>query len=230
MNDHNNSPEIIITGDGSHSLYLAELDETYHSRHGAAQESQYVFIDKGLAAYESKDRSIKILEVGFGTGLNALLTWDYAKQNQVEVEFHTLETHPLDEDLMKRYAEGLGWTEFRWNQFLALHSSEWNVMSALDDYFSLKKYHTSIQEFAGDENSFDLVYYDAFGPRAQPEMWDKLIFLHLFRLLRNNGLFVTYCAKGQVRRDLAEVGFQMERLPGPPGKREMLRGQKKLNS
>ncbi|MEZ4799081.1 MAG: tRNA (5-methylaminomethyl-2-thiouridine)(34)-methyltransferase MnmD [Flavobacteriales bacterium] len=226
MTDHNNSPEIIKTGDGSHSLYLANLDETYHSRHGAMQESQFVFIQNGLEQVAKKIHSIKILEVGFGTGLNALLTWEFSTSLDLSIEYHSLETNPLSNELMTQYAIGLGWSDERIKQFLSMHSAEWEHLVKLDNNFSLKKCKSSIQDFDPSQNSFDLIYYDAFGPRAQPEMWNKTIFMKLYDCLQSNGVFVTYCAKGQVRRDLSEVGFEMERLPGPPGKREMLRGIK----
>lgn len=227
MKEDNIKPEIISTADGSHSLYLSHLDETYHSRHGARQESQHVFIENGLR-FMSHSSKIIILEVGFGTGLNALLACHFAEETKIQVEFITLETEPLSLELMSEFARLSTFTETDTSLHTKLHQATWEKMERISDHFSIKKLNNSIQNVAIDRGSVDLIFYDAFGPRAQPEMWTMSIFEKLFSLLHQNGVFVTYCAKGQVRRDLESAGFIMERLPGPPGKREMLRGVKKF--
>jgi len=219
-------PQIITTGDGSHSLYNPELDETYHSRHGALQESRYVFIQQGLDLIDPLQQPIRILEVGFGTGLNAVLANEYGEKYNRKIEFTTLETFPLDSTVTEAInvedTVGEGNRAF----FSLLHSAEWNKAATLNDTFILEKLITTVQEWSLRADYFDVIFYDAFGPRAQPEMWTLEIFQKLYNSIRKGGIFVTYCAKGQVRRDLTTVGFNTARLPGPPGKREMLRGER----
>ena len=223
MNKHTIQPEIITTADGSHSLYISSLDETYHSRHGALQESQYVFIQQGLEKIVSAGIVINVLEVGFGTGLNALLSAVYAQANQLEIHFHSLETFPLEAALMADYGDDITLGGHSVEVFRKLHDVAWNKMEHVTDFFHLKKEEVSVQD-AVLEQKYDIIFYDAFGPRAQPDMWTPEIFEKLYKCLDPGGMLVTYCAKGQVRRDMQSVGFRMERLPGPPGKREMMCG------
>jgi tRNA U34 5-methylaminomethyl-2-thiouridine-forming methyltransferase MnmC len=236
---------IIETSDGSHSLFVPALNETYHSRHGAIQESQWVFIKQGLGFTGPRkhefgvssvevtlqegpvtERSrLRIHEVGFGTGLNALLAMRWAEEHQVNVHFTTLETNVLSPELAAQlnYAS----TEPERTDFLKMHTCVWNEDAAITQHFTLHKAQRRVQdEQAVDE--YDVVFYDAFGPPTQPEMWTLAIFQRMFAALKPGGIFVTYCAKGQVRRDLQAAGFAVERLPGPPGKREMLRATKPL--
>lgn len=223
MGEHKLQPEIIVTADGSHSLYLSGIDETYHSRHGALQESKYVFIERGLKTAFQREK-IHLLEVGFGTGLNALLTAQAARENRKPVVYHTLETFPLSLELMRAIRSEA--TTGRDNDalFMQLHEAAWNEEVEIHPFFRLKKIRSSLQEFEGEFCFYNLIYYDAFGPRAQPEMWIPELFRKLAAMTAQEGILVTYCAKGQVRRDLEAAGFRMERLPGPPGKREMMRG------
>ncbi len=218
--EENNAPRLILTEDGSHSLFLPHLNETYHSRHGAMQESKHVFIENGLKILKEKD-TIHILEVGFGTGLNALLSFDFAKKNDVKIHYTTLETSPLPAEIYQslNYAESENQ-----NVFISLHQAEWNTDEPIGSHFTLHKKEIEIQKFSSDKK-FDLIFYDAFGPPTQPEMWSLEIFESIVSMMTKEGVFVTYCAKGQVRRDLESCGLKMERLPGPPGKREMLRGR-----
>ncbi len=226
MDATNLQPEIITTADGSHSLYVSDIDETYHSRHGALQESKYVFIDQGLK--HVKRDCINLLEVGFGTGLNALLTAIYARENNIKIVYQSLETLPLKLELMQLIAVentiGVGNRDL----FLSLHDAAWNEEVIIDEFFTLKKIQSSLQDFDAGDMRYDLIYYDAFGPRAQPEMWEAALFNKIASFTIENGVFVTYCAKGQVRRDLIAAGFNMSRLPGPPGKREMMRGKRQI--
>ena len=215
--------ELRLTSDGSPTLYVPELDETYHSMHGSVQEAQHVFIQNGLTYIRSDTKQVKILEVGFGTGLNALLTALYAKENALSVHYVGLEAYPVEEEIWKaiNYLDDPEATAF-YTQIMAL---PFGVTKAYDASFTLCKLAFSIQEWATTEK-FDLIYYDAFGPRAQPEMWALAIFEKLYYLLNPGGAIVTYCAQGQFKRHLKSLGLRVEGLPGPPGKREMTRGVK----
>jgi tRNA U34 5-methylaminomethyl-2-thiouridine-forming methyltransferase MnmC len=215
--------KLIISKDGSHTLYRKDIDETYHSRHGAIQEAQHVFIDMGLKEVEKSKKEINILEVGFGTGLNALLT---CLNSTSKINYIGLESFPLQDKVLG----GLNYdTTVIGNNsqeiFNSIHDAPWETQSPITSLFSINKIENEIQKFEIPQ-SIDLVYYDAFGPNSQAEMWDISIFEKLYKAMSSSGVFVTYCAKGQVRRDLKSVGFTMERLEGPPGKREMLRGRK----
>lgn len=205
------------------SLWNSELDETYHSRHGAWNEAKHVFIDSGLTPLSSRSE-LRILEVGFGTGLNCYLTALSQEQNQ-RIEYVGLEAYPLEMNILKElnYAERKDGDE---DLFHLMHRAEWEVEVKIRPNFFLTKVQSKLETFQPDKQ-FDLMYYDAFGPRAQPEMWEKSIFEQIFSMMHQDGVLVTYCAKGQVRRDLMACGFEVERLEGPPGKRHMLRGTKR---
>jgi tRNA U34 5-methylaminomethyl-2-thiouridine-forming methyltransferase MnmC len=216
--------EKIITSDGSHTLFMPEINEYYHSHHGAIQEAKHVFIKNGLNHLDF-DKEISILEIGFGTGLNALLTCLEAKN---KVNYLGIEAFPL---IQSDY-ENLNFVEQIDKEkaksiFSSIHDSNWEDFVEITDKFRLKKIKNTLQNFSLEENSIDLIYFDAFGPRAQAEMWIEEIFSKLYSFLKTGGIFVTYCAKGQVKRDLKSVGFELETLPGPPGKREMIRCTKK---
>lgn len=224
ISDKNNERaiEVIKTQDGSSSLYIPELDETYHSRHGAVQEAKHVFIEMGLIPSLEKFDKLNVFEMGLGTGLNALLTALHSQNEKKNIEYNGLEKFPVAPELIDQ----LSYRDIESQIFDKIHSSPWNEKAELSDHFTLHKISGDIKKINLAPHHFHLVYYDAFGPRAQNEMWDPRIFKKLFDSLVSGGLFVTYCAKGQVRRDLESIGFIVERLPGPPGKREMLRGQK----
>jgi len=215
--------KIILSKDGSHTLYREDIDETYHSRHGAIQEALHVFIEMGLKEVEKSKKEINILEVGFGTGLNALLTCLNSKSsiNYIGLETFPLQSKVLDDLNYDTTVNGDNSQEI----FNSIHNAPWEVKYPITSLFSIKKVENEIQKFEITQ-PIDLVYYDAFGPNSQAEMWDISIFEKLYKAMSSSGVFVTYCAKGQVRRDLKSVGFVMERLEGPPGKREMLRGKK----
>ncbi|MCB0409371.1 MAG: tRNA (5-methylaminomethyl-2-thiouridine)(34)-methyltransferase MnmD [Flavobacteriales bacterium] len=212
------------TSDGSHTLYVPELDETYHSIHGAVQEAKHVFINNGLEYFKGL-KKFSVFEVGFGTGLNTILTKLYAEKNQVEINYHTIESFPISLEIIEKlnYAQEINGIEKE--DFLKIHEISWGENHQLSAYFKLTKVHDRIQGYETDRK-FDVIFYDAFGPRAQKEMWEKSIFEKMFSLLNSDGILVTYCAKGQVKRNLKEVGFVVETLPGPPGKREMTRAIK----
>ena len=220
------SIEIISTGDGSHSLLNTELKETYHSVHGALQESMHVFISHGLdffSKYQPTGR-INVLEVGFGTGLNALLALQFAQRNQRDVHFTSLEAYPLGKSIWEslNYGELLSDHE----HFLKLHESPWRTDVILTPNFSLLKIEATLQEVALVAGDFDVVFFDAFAPGVQPEMWELPIIEKIQAAMKRGGVFVTYSSKGQLKRDLRSLGFHIESLPGPPGKREMTRALK----
>jgi len=220
--------ELVVTGDGSHSLYLPGCDEHYHSVHGALRESLHVFIRHGydhvIAAAGGR---VRILEVGFGTGLNALLTWERTNQGSADVEYTAVEPFPLAAELVLRlnHADSTS-TPLGGGVFAAMHGCAWGTGVRLGDRFSLVKLQTRIEDFSpGDD--YDLVYFDAFSPPVQPELWTLEIFDKLQRCMRRGGVLVTYCAKGAVKRNLRAVGFAIENPPGPPGKREITRATKR---
>ncbi len=210
------------TADGSNTLYVPELDEHYHSVKGALTESEHIFIRMGLN--HSPAVSPRILEIGFGTGLNAFLTLLEADRAQRKVHYTTIERFPVTEDTVRslKYPEQI--CPQRAEDFYALHSAVWDTDRQLTDFFTLHKVEADFTACKfGD--GYDVIYFDAFAPEKQPEMWSQELFDRLYASLNPGGILVTYCAKGVVRRMLQSSGFQMERLPGPPGgKREILRG------
>lgn len=212
--------QIKTTADGSTTLFVEEMDENYHSHHGAIQEAVHVFIKNGLEYLGGK--KIRIFELGFGTGLNALLTLKSAKELGLDVEYLGLEAFPVEMDLVCQlnYAEQIG--EVYAEDFRLMHEADWNVPIRFDG-FQLTKVDQKIQNFETTGKKFDLIYFDAFGPRAQDEMWELSVLMKMAEILNPEGVLVTYCAQGQFKRHLKSLGFEIERLPGPPGKREMTR-------
>lgn len=214
--------EILKSNDGSHTLYLPEMDETYHSRHGAVQEALHVFIRNGLLCKAEEQSELKVLEIGWGTGLNSLLTYKVAKEHGLKVHYVGIEKFPVPIKVL----EQLNYKEWDQDDYLSnAYAANWEEPARISEDFVLEKLAKDVLDLDFMEE-FDVIYFDAFGPRAQGEMWQKNIFEIIFNATKPGGVFVTYCAKGQVRRDLQEVGYSMKRLPGPPGKREMLRGVK----
>lgn len=216
-------PEIIESADGSHTLRVESLNENYHSYKGALTESLHVFLKMGLALFSEKE-SIQLLEVGFGTGLNTLLT--ALDIDRREVHYTSLETYPLSWEMVSKlnYAKLVN-DPIAELTFEKMHTAPWDEFSEIADNFHLRKVHAALQDFEPDR-PIDLVYYDAFAPHAQPELWEPAIWQKLFEMMSVGGVLVTYCAKGQVRRDMQATGFTVERLEGPPGKREMIRATK----
>lgn len=223
MDSNSIKRELQQTADGSHTLFIPEMDEHYHSINGAVQESRHVFIEAGLHHLAKKD--ITVFEIGFGTGLNALLTLLDAEENNRVVNYYSIELYPLEPELVQALNYGKVICPEKKELFDALHAAAWNEAADITDYFVLHK-------IQGDNNSselpggIDLVYFDAFAPDKQPEMWNQDIFNRLYAHMADGGILTTYCAKGVVRRMMQEAGYSVERIPGPPGKREMLRAIK----
>ena len=217
--------DFIMTGDGSHTLYVEELNETYHSRHGAIQEALHVFINAGLGHLNQK--KISVLEIGFGTGLNTFLTLLESQKQNIEINYTSIETFPLIEKLTKQlnFMDELNSNKVESNWFNKIHSSEWGDYQEINKIFRLNKINVDLVSYRTTEQ-FNVIYFDAFAPQVQPEMWTTNIFEEMYKCLLKGGALVTYCAKGNVKRSLKEVGFKIETLPGPPGKREMTRAIK----
>lgn len=214
---------IITTADGSHTLFVPEMNEHFHSVHGAIQESMHVFIRNGLE--QCAGLEITVFEVGFGTGLNALLSLVHMGNRQIR--YYSIERHPLNEaeyhnlNLARQLSPDLE------PYFVAMHRAPWNQCAEIKPGFTLCKIEDDFPDFStAGLPLFDLIYFDAFAPDKQAEMWDEAIFAKLSAHTSPGGVFVTYCAKGEVRRRLIRSGFNMKRIPGPPGKKEMLFGQK----
>lgn len=219
--------EIVTTKDGSKTIHLPDWQENYHSHHGAVQEALHVFIQSGLVRQALRNSSLSILEVGFGTGLNAILTYVHALKNRLHIRYEGVEAYPLGLDEINElaYAELKEVAQYS-EVYHLLHSSVWEKQVSITPEFELLKRKVMLAEYTPEAGVFDLVYFDAFGPRVQPELWEVSIFEMIYNAMRPGAIFVTYCAKGQVRRDLITVGFHVEKIPGPPGKREMLRATK----
>ena len=217
--------EIIKTTDGSYTLFVPELDETYHSTNGALQESLHVFIQEGLQ-FRSELKEVSILEVGFGTGLNALTTLGEVESINRKVQYTSLEAYPLEWEVVDKlnYMDLVELKKYA-VPFKMMHTSDWEVFSAITPSFSLRKQKIKLQEVSF-ENEFDIIYFDAFAPQVQPDLWTVEIFASMYKALKPNGVLVTYCAKGIVKRALKSVGFNLQSIPGPPGKREMSRAVK----
>jgi tRNA U34 5-methylaminomethyl-2-thiouridine-forming methyltransferase MnmC len=215
--------KIITTSDGSHTIYVPQLDEHYHSIHGAVQESSYIFINNGFDVCTADP--VSILEIGFGTGLNALLTAVKSLSGTRDVHYTSIEKYPLDISTIN----SLNHNKFAGDQgmelFQLIHSSPWNISVNISTHFSIKKIETDFtkEKLSG---SYDLIYFDAFGPDKQPEMWTREMFSEISAVTNKNGILVTYSAKGEVKRSLKACGFEVNLLPGPPGKRQMIRAVK----
>ena len=217
--------KVIDTGDGSKTLFIPEMDEQYHSVNGARTESEYVFLEKGYLHHASK--SPVIFEVGFGTGLNALLTALQAENQKRPTTYISIEKYPIKENEIAELNYGAMISDKAINLFSAIHKAPWGTTIKISEYFNLLKIEGDLSKYEFDlPQKFDIIYFDAFGPDKQPTMWNSQIFQKIFDASANDSVFVTYSAKGVIRRQLRDCGYLMERLPGPPGKRQMLRGTK----
>jgi len=216
-------PEIKITEDGSHTLFHKEFNETYHSHFGAIQEAYHVFIKSGFDLLKSKNE-ISILEIGFGTGLNAFITFLEAQDSGQSIKYVGLEMFPLERSIWEKlnFADQL---KVNSEAFLKLHEVPWEIENEISNNFILTKIEKDLEAFI-PSNKVDLIYFDAFGPNTQPELWTTTIFKNLYQALNPNGILVTYSCKGDVKRAMKAAGYTIEKIPGPPGKREMLRAFK----
>jgi tRNA U34 5-methylaminomethyl-2-thiouridine-forming methyltransferase MnmC len=222
--------EVRTTGDGSPTLYVPALDEHYHSHHGAARESRHVFIEAGLrpllAAGRGQQQPLRLLEVGLGTGLNALLTLEAAQPAGAAVAYDGYETVPLPATAVAALAPQWEAIPALQDAFAQLHAAPWDEPLALTATFSLTKRLAEVQKAPLPISHYDLIYFDAFAPEKQPELWTEDVFAKLYAAAAPGAVLVSYCAQGQFRRNLRAAGWRTEKLPGPPGKREMTRAQK----
>lgn len=215
---------IVTTRDGSHTISIPAMQVTYHSIHGAIQESEHVFIHAGLEHVSfSTDKPLRIFEMGFGTGLNALLTLAWAIDHKKNIDYTAIEPFPLENEETRtlNYAGQLDNVTLQ-TDFEKIHAAGWDELVLINDHFSLRKIKDSLEAVRFD-SSFDLIYYDAFAPTAQPELWTEEIFSKLFKATNEGGVLVTYCSKSVVQRAMRAAGWQVEKIPGPHGKREMVR-------
>jgi tRNA U34 5-methylaminomethyl-2-thiouridine-forming methyltransferase MnmC len=215
--------EIIQTNDGSTTIHLPEWNESYHSKHGAIQEAYHVFIKNGLSLFQGK--TIAILEIGFGTGLNAFITHLEANKNNQIIDYVGVEAYPvaIEEALKMNFANEIDTTKATF--FNQMHECEWEIKNTISRNFTLIKRKQFFQDI-NDIESFDLIYFDAFGYRVQPELWSEEIFLKMYKALKLNGVLVTYACRTSIKNAMLLAGFSVEKLPGAPGKREMLRATK----
>lgn len=218
--------EIITTKDGSKTIYMPGIYEHYHSNHGALQEAIHVFIKSGWNQIQTNE--CNILEIGFGTGLNAIITLIAGQNDNKQINYSGLEAFPvsMEEIALLKYDELEYIAPFS-EAYQKMHSVKWNEPVKINEQFTLTKLEQKMEDFIPEKETFNLIYFDAFGPRAQPFMWTTDVLQKMYDALALDGIFVTYCAKGDVRRSLISLGFEVEKIPGPPGKREMLRAVKK---
>ncbi|AWA30714.1 SAM-dependent methyltransferase [Flavobacterium magnum] len=213
--------EIITTSDGSTTIHLPEWEESYHSKHGAIQEAYHVFIKNGLSLFNGK--SVSILEIGFGTGLNAFITFLESEKHSQQIGYTGVEAYPVSaaEVSSMNYVTALQADRYL-KVFDSMHAGPWGVKISLSDWFSLTKKQQFFHE-VDDVQAYDLIYFDAFGFRVQPELWSLEIFAKMHRALKPEGTLVTYAARGIIKKNMQDAGFSIEKLAGPPGKREMFR-------
>ncbi|WP_299114924.1 tRNA (5-methylaminomethyl-2-thiouridine)(34)-methyltransferase MnmD [uncultured Winogradskyella sp.] len=221
--------KIITTGDGSKTIHIEEWNEQYHSVHGAINEANHVYLKHGLLFFLSeipKNREVSILEIGFGTGLNAFLTLIEAEKRQQNISYTGVEAYPVKQEEIEvlNYPELIS-TKYE-KEFNTLHDSTWEKQVEISKNFNITKEQKFFKDIA-HSSKFDIVYFDAFGARVQPELWTEAIFKIMYKALKPEGVLVTYSAKGSVKRALKSVGFEIERLEGPPNKRHMLRAIKR---
>lgn len=211
--------KIIKTDDGSTTIQLTDWGECYHSTHGAIQEAYHVFIKNGLSLLEEK--SVSVLEMGFGTGLNAFITFLEANKKDLSINYVGVEAYPISKEEIEdmNYVDQLNAEKFK-EAFLLMHNSEWGKETDISENFTLTKRKQFFQDI-DDVNQFDIVYFDAFGYPFQPELWSVDVFIKMFKSIKEKGILVTYAARGVVKRAMKEAGFEVKKVPGPPGKREM---------
>ena len=213
--------ELITTGDGSHSLFREDLNETYHSTHGALAESRHVYIEMGVKVILEKGLPLTILEVGFGTGLNALLTLEFHYNNPIPITYHTLEPFPLEPEIWENinYTQSIIYKGSK-DVFERMHNAESGKEQSLQANFDFTLFHQKLEHFHADQK-YTLIYFDAFAPNKQGDMWEEAQFQKLCDLMEEGAVLTTYCAQGKFKRTLKGVGFEVLEMPGPPGKKQM---------
>lgn len=215
--------KIITTEDGSVTIHIEDLDESYHSKHGAIQEAYHVFIKSGLDLFSNE---VAILEIGFGTGLNAFITYLEHIKRGLKVKYVGVEAYPIlkEEVIQLNYVEQLQALEYK-EVFKTMHKMPWNQNMQLDETFELTKRQQLFQDI-DDKGILNLIYFDAFGFTVQPELWNEEIFQKMYNALQPRGVLVTYACRTSIKNAMLKAGFKIEKLPGAPGKREMLRATK----
>lgn len=215
-----NELDTIITQDGSHTLFSKKFNQIYHSTFGAIQESRRVFIELGLEYAIEHFSEIKVFEMGFGTGLNALMTAQVAQNQSINVDYTAIEAYPVEIEIARNLNyDGLIQT----HDLLKLHSLGWNAKQSVNQWFTLSKIKGTLEELVIPETKFNLVYFDAFAPETQPELWTQEVFEKITTMMMQGGILTTYCSKGYVQRNLRAAGFKVEKHAGPKGKREVIR-------
>ncbi len=218
---------VVGTEDNSKTLLIENTDVTYHSRHGAITESRHIFIKNGLNILKNNE-SISIFEMGFGTGLNAILAQEFSKKHNIKIHYHTIEKYPLLlEETNAIISSNAQFLDINAHKFKLIHACKWEVKNKIDQLFSITKYKADLTNFEFKNNDYNIIFFDAFGPKFQPNLWQPSLLKRFHGSLKKEGIFITYCAQGQFKRDLKSVGFDIESLPGPPGKREITRGIKR---
>jgi len=218
------SSNIVLSKDGSHTLFSSRFGEHYHSSFGAIQESMHIFIEAGLKSVTFQNSRLNVFEVGFGTGLNALLTFRHALLNDFSVNYYAVEAYPVVNEVVT----GLNYPvllEVDQEVFASMHHSS-GKLTAITPFFNLALMPVRLQDVQLESDYFDIVYFDAFSPDTQPEMWSVSCFEKIYKAMKRGGVLTTYSCKGSVKRALKSAGFDIEKLPGPPGKREFLRARK----
>jgi len=222
--------KIITTKDNSKTLLISDLNETYHSNHGALTEAQHIFIKNGVNQLKDKQKEeISIFEMGFGTGLNAILTFQFAQQHQLKINYTTIEKYPILQSEIEslNYATLLNLSHSEKETYQKMHLSKPDQTKTISPYFEFKLFKNDIKHTELNQNTFDIIYYDAFAPQHQPQLWEESVLKKMYDSLTPDGFLITYCAQGQFKRTLKEIGFEVKPLPGPPGKREITKAIKK---
>lgn len=217
----------VMTADGSKTIFNEKIGENYHSRHGALQESQHVFLSSGLTHFLEKNNKTKVsvLEVGFGTGLNFLVTADYCQKNKIELDYTGIEAYPLSEEMISETGYSDYFPQSLWNKFLNEYPKALAEPCAIDPFCSLQIIEKKLLEFSS-KKQFDVIYFDAFAAIHQAEMWNLESLTHISKFISPSGIFVTYAITGELKRTMKSLGFSIEKVPGAAGKREMLRATK----
>ena len=222
--------KIIKTKDNSKTLLIPEMEETYHSTNGALTEANHIFINQGISLHKDVNETVNIFEMGLGTGLNAILTYRFSKQHNINTNYFSIEKYPVSTEELNilDYASLLNFNKEEHDVFNEIHSCNQNIEKELSNNFNFSKTYSDLKDLNLKDNSINTIYFDAFAPRHQPDLWDEKILKKMFNSLKPNGFLITYCAQGKFKRTLKSLGFSVKALPGPPGKREITKAIKSL--